>query len=173
MFTTILVKSLPHVQSLRSHIYSPLHHQEMRLELSKQMEQEQQRLQKMLEDLEPRRRALDEEEEGIRKQLVAIEAYVNALQGKLPTTRGKKQTRGPRKTGIKQQVLDLITQNPSGISRTQLLENMGAKGDKSLEGSIGNTLNALKKEQKIMSGERGTYLPFAETKKGKKTEATS
>jgi hypothetical protein len=116
--------------------------------LSNQMHQEQERLNKLIADLDEKRAALDKEEEGIRQQLVAIDAYVNALAGK-PTRSRKTTTRAPRRTGLKDQVLAILTSSPEGMKRADILESMGAKGDKSLENSISNTLNLLKKDTKL------------------------
>jgi hypothetical protein len=55
---------------------------------------------------------------------------------------------GTRRTGIREQVLQAVTES-DGISRSKLLEQMGAKGEKSAEQSISNALAALKKGGQI------------------------
>ena len=63
---------------------------------------------------------------------------------------------GTRRTGIRDEVLATVQKHKDGISRSQLLEVMQAKGDKSAEQSISNALAALKKDGKV-SGDDGIY----------------
>lgn len=51
---------------------------------------------------------------------------------------------GTRRTGIRNDVLASVKATP-GITRADLIDKMGAKGDKSAEQSISNALSALKK----------------------------
>lgn len=53
--------------------------------------------------------------------------------------------RGQRRTGIRDEVHENVAKAKDGITRADLLEQMGAKGDKSTEQSISNALSALKK----------------------------
>lgn len=62
---------------------------------------------------------------------------------------------GSRRTGIRDQVLDLIKQG-DGMARADIIEAMGARGDKSAEQSISNALAALKKAGTIKA-ENGVY----------------
>lgn len=133
------------------------------------MEAERQRLTKRLEEIAERRVQLDQEVDAIETELHGIQAYLDAKMGKV-TTRQATNTRkapsaprGPRKTGVKQQVLDVIT--AEGISKQDILAKLGAVGNKSLEQAISNSLVALKKDEKIVSGERGSYklAPTKET----------
>ncbi len=71
-----------------------------------------------------------------------------------------RKTTGTRRTGIRQEVLSLIHQSPQGISRSDLLDKLDAKGDKSAEQSISNALSALKK-QKAVTGDGGIYKVVA------------
>ena len=57
-----------------------------------------------------------------------------------------------------QAVLDVVQQNPDGLSRGEILSQLGVKGNKSAEQSVSNALSALKKSAKVNSRE-GKYLP--------------
>lgn len=76
--------------------------------------------------------------------------YQLVEKGSAPTTTSK------RRSGMRQQVLDLIKGKPHGIARADLIEAMEAKGDKSAEQSISNALSALKKQGTITSAD-GQY----------------
>jgi hypothetical protein len=56
---------------------------------------------------------------------------------------------GTRRTGIRQDVLRVVTEHGEGISRSDILELMGAKGDKKGEQSISNALSNLKSDEKV------------------------
>ena len=65
-------------------------------------------------------------------------------------------TTGTRRTGVRQQVLTTIKQHPNGITRSDLMDAMQAKGDKRAEQSISNAVAALKKNGDITT-EDGFY----------------
>lgn len=56
---------------------------------------------------------------------------------------------GARRTGVRAEVLAVVSSNPSGISRSDILEEMHAKGDKRAEQSISNALANAKKQGRI------------------------
>jgi len=125
-------------------------------DLSKAMEEERQRLNAKLEDIAQRRVALDQEEAAITIELNALTAYFDMKMGKVMTRAGKTvKARGPRKAGIRDQVLSTIT--AEGVSKQDILTKMGATEDKSMQQAISNALVALKKDNKVASGERGQY----------------
>lgn len=71
-----------------------------------------------------------------------------------------------RRTGVREDIIDLLKQNTNGLSRADIIEQMGAKGDKSFEQSISNTLSTSKKKGAITL-EDGIYtLTGATTYKG-------
>jgi hypothetical protein len=131
--------------------------------LAETMETERTRLNNTLADIVAKRAELDQQERSTRIELAGIQAYLDAKMGKVmtPTTKGRSTVqRGPRKAGIRQQVLDLITAD--GISKQDILSKMNATDDKTLQQAISNSLVALKKDGKVISGERGAYkLPDA------------
>lgn len=113
-----------------------------------------------------KRAAVDKEIESIERELTAVDAYQQAKEipaRRAPAKRGPAK-RGParRATGRRgekrQAVLDLIRKNPVGLSRGEILIQMGAKGNRSAEQSVSNALSALKKSEKVNSRE-GKYVP--------------
>ncbi len=53
--------------------------------------------------------------------------------------------------------MEVIKANPAGLTRGELLEKMGLKGDKSGEMSVSNALTALSKTSQVRR-EDGKYL---------------
>jgi hypothetical protein len=54
-----------------------------------------------------------------------------------------------RRTGVRNDVLNAVKAAPNGISRSDILEALGAKGDKRAEQSISNALANLKKAEQL------------------------
>ncbi len=133
----------------------------MDLNLSDTMEQERQRLNKVLEQIMEKRVALDQEERTAKIELAGIQAYLDAKMGKVaPQTvayapRKRTTTRGPRQTGIKDRVLAVVT--VEGITKQDILNKLEAGEDKAMQQAISNALVALKKDNKVISGARGMY----------------
>lgn len=131
--------------------------------LAETMENERQRLTKVLETIAQKRIDLDQEERTAKIELAGIIAYLDAKMGKVmvqqtitaPKKRGPTGPRGPRQTGIKERVLEVITLE--GVSKQDILAKLNATEDKALTQAISNTLVALKKLEKVVSGERGMY----------------
>lgn len=123
------------------------------------VEKERKRLTKQREDLLAKRATLDEQLASIDKEFNAIEAYEMAKRGKLPSAPRTRRagTTGTRRTGIRQEVLDRVKGKPDGVSRADLLDAMGLKGNKSGEQSISNALSALKK-QGLIDNKDGMYI---------------
>ena len=82
---------------------------------------------------------------------------VEGNQPPAPRTREATTTRGPRRGGVAEQVLDHIKKSESGLSRAQLLSAMGAE-DKSAQQSISNALSNLKKKGELTAA-NGVYKP--------------
>lgn len=155
--------------------------------LAETMEAERQRLSKVLETIAEKRIALDQEERAAKIELAGITAYLDAKMGKVmvqqtitPRKRGPQGPRGPRQTGIKEKVMEVITVD--GISKQDILAQLGASEDEKMQQAISNALVALKKDNKVISGARGMYqLPPVQAdptpqppppKRVKKDEAT-
>ena len=120
------------------------------------VERERERLNGRLEEIANQERALLEEREGIERELAGISAYVAAKEGRLDMTAakptrarrastGSRGPRGQRRT----QVLEAIQGHEEGLTRGDIIEILGEKGNKSGEQSISNALSALKKADQI------------------------
>jgi DNA-binding transcriptional ArsR family regulator len=89
----------------------------------------------------------------INRELSAIDAYEAAKTGKAPAA--ARQARGARarpqvRRGSKREALmKVIKDNPSGLTRGEILERMGLKGNKSGEMSVSNALTALTKANQV------------------------
>ncbi len=140
--------------------------------LAETMEAERVRIAKVLETIAQKRLDLDQEERSARIEIAGIEAYLAAKMGKVLIPQGEviKQraarkepgTRAPRQTGLKERILAVMTTEP--ISKQDMLTKLEAGDDKAMQQAISNALVALKKDEKIVSRDRGMYsLPPVET----------
>jgi hypothetical protein len=86
--------------------------------------------------------------DAINREFAAIGAYETAKTGKAarqsPAGRQPRARRGSRREAL----LELIRQS-DGLSRGELLERMGLKGDKGGEMSVSNALTALIKSNQV------------------------
>lgn len=124
------------------------------------MQKERDRLTKAREEIYNQQQALQTKLDAINREMTAIEAYAAAKAGKpLPTVSAPQPRRsgGGRKGEKRQAVLDVINAAPDGISRGEIIEKMGAKGDKSQEQSISNALSAMKKAN-VIGVANGKYI---------------
>jgi hypothetical protein len=86
----------------------------------------------------------------INNELRAIDAYEAAKSGKLASTRQTGIRRAPqaRRGSRREHLLQVITDG-NGLTRGEILEKMGLKGDKSGEMSVSNALTALTKANQV------------------------
>ncbi len=106
-----------------------------------------------------RKNELERELSEIDSELAAISAYDQAKKkmttgsakaGRRPTAQsGKRAPRGEKRRAV----LELI-QKSGGLTRGEILSNLGVKGDKSSEQSVSNALTALKKQNLVASKDR-------------------
>jgi hypothetical protein len=93
--------------------------------------------------------------DAVNREFAAIEAYETAKTGAAarqePAHRQRQARRGSRREGL----LELIRQS-NGLSRGDILERMGLKGDKAGEMSVSNALTALAKSNQVRR-EGGKY----------------
>ena len=86
--------------------------------------------------------------DAVNREFAAMEAYETAKTGKAPrraqTDRQPRARRGSRREAL----LEMIRQS-DGLSRGEILERMGLKGDKSGEMSVSNALTALTKSNQV------------------------
>ncbi len=103
---------------------------------------------------------LEQKLAAINNELRAIDAYEAAKTGKAmapaATGRGRGRQRQTRRGSRRESILRVIRGNPAGLSRGELLEKMGLRGDKSGEMSVSNALTGLTKAGQV-SREGGKY----------------
>ena len=86
---------------------------------------------------------------AINNELRAIDAYEAAKSGK-PAARQTGTRRAPRaQSGSKREQLLQIIKDAQGLTRGEILEKMGLKGNKTGEMSVSNALTALTKGNQI------------------------
>ena len=85
----------------------------------------------------------------INRELSAIDAYEAAKSGKaLPGRASQQRTRRARYGSRREQLLQIIKES-YGLTRGEILEKMGLKGNKSGEMSVSNALTALTKGSQV------------------------
>jgi hypothetical protein len=130
--------------------------------LQASIKQERTRLKKARDKAARKKAEIDGELEAIERELAAIAAYEQARGGKparaAKRAAGKRATAPRARRGEKRRaVVDLIKQHPGGLSRGEILNLMGVKGDKSGEQSVSNALSALTK-QNLLGRHEGKYV---------------
>jgi hypothetical protein len=120
---------------------------------------ERDRLRAEREQVFSRQEELQRELDAINREFAAIEAYNTAKTGKnarqAPAGRQPRAHRGSRREAL----LELLRQS-DGLSRGEILERMGLKGDKSGAMSVSNALTALTKSNQLRR-EGGKYRAAA------------
>ena len=103
---------------------------------------------------------------GIDRELGAIGAYESARTARPAKNVAKTPRRaagkrraatGARRGSKRDALIKLITDNPAGLKRGEILEKMGLKGNKSGEMSVSNALTALTKGNQVTRRD-GKYL---------------
>ena len=113
---------------------------------------ERKRLQAERESLIQQRREIDQKLAGIDKEFGAVDAYQAAKAGKkvaAKATGGSGRGRATRRGSKREALLAVIRENPAGLSRGEILQQMGLKGDKAGEMSVSNALTALTKANQV------------------------
>ena len=121
------------------------------------MARERERLRAAREQIFTRQEELQRKLADINREFAAIEAYETAKTGKAAragAVSGRRQPRA-RRGSRREQLLKLIREG-NGLSRGEILERMGLKGDKSGEMSVSNALTALTKRSEVRR-EGGKY----------------
>jgi hypothetical protein len=86
--------------------------------------------------------------DAVNREFAAMEAYETTKTGKV--TRQTAASRQPRaRRGSRREALLELIRQSDGLSRGELLERMGLKGDKSGEMSVSNALTALTKSNQV------------------------
>ena len=116
------------------------------------IDKERERLRKALADLRAKQKEFEEQRATLETELDALDAYEAARSGKARKSR-KPASRAPR--GSRQQsVLAVIAKSKKGMTRGDILQAMGLKGNKGGERSVSNALTALKKAKRVTSRDR-------------------
>lgn len=105
---------------------------------------------KQREALLAQRADLSNQQKAIQTQIIAVDRMLEKFDvfgGKARQTRGTRRT-GTRR-GSKRDALLKVIKEGGGLSRGQILEKMGLKGDKSGEMSVSNALTALTKANQV------------------------
>ena len=93
---------------------------------------------------------------GIDREFQAINAYAAAKTGKAVRQTRSDTTRSTTRRGSKRDDLLRVIGEGNGLTRGEILQKMGLKGDKSGEMSISNALTALTKGNQVKR-EGGKY----------------
>ena len=116
---------------------------------------ERERLHAEREQVFSQREELQRKLDALNREFAAIEAYETAKTGKAAQRAAAKPQPRARRGSRRQALLELIRQS-DGLSRAEILERMGLKGDKSGEMSVSNALTALTKSNQVQR-EGGKY----------------
>ena len=116
------------------------------------IDKERERLTKALEDLRAKQDELQTQRATLETELDALDTYESARSGKTRRSR-KTASRTPR--GSRQQsVLAVIAKSKKGMTRGDILQAMGLKGNKGGERSVSNALTALKQAKRVTAKDR-------------------
>jgi len=120
---------------------------------------ERERLNKEREAIFSQQHELEGKLAAINNEMRAIDAYEAAKTGKAaPAARQTRTARAPRaRSGSRREQLLQVIKDGNGLSRGEILEKMGIKGNKSGEMSVSNALTALTKANQV-SRREGKYL---------------
>lgn len=122
---------------------------------SEYIARDRERLQAEREKIFGQQEELQRKLDAINREFAAIEAYETAKTGKAARQAAAGRQMRVRRGSRRQALLDVIRQS-EGLSRGEILERMGLKGDKSGEMSVSNALTALTKNNQVQR-EGGKY----------------
>ena len=109
---------------------------------------ERDRLRSEREQIFGRQEELQRKLDAVNREFAAIEAYETAKTGRVARQASAGRRPRARRGSRREALLELIRQN-DGLSRREILERMGLKGDKSGEMSVSNALSALTKSNQV------------------------
>ena len=121
---------------------------------------------KQREALLQQRETIFTQQQDLERQLDDVNgmlAKFDAFEGKPQTARASTSRRaaaGSRKGSKRDDILQAIKENPTGLTRGELLDKLGVKGDKSGEMSVSNALTALSKSNQVARKD-GKYISAA------------
>jgi|SRR5665213_836422 len=119
---------------------------------------ERERINAEREKLQAQKRELDAQFAELDHEQRAIDAYEAAKTGKPITTRSNgSRSPAPRRGSKRDGIIAALADNPHGLSRGELLEKLGLKGNKAGEMSVSNALTALTKGNQVVRKD-GKYI---------------
>lgn len=118
---------------------------------------ERERLTAKREEIRKQHRELENQLAEIHREFLAIDAYEAAKSGKPKRASGASRATGPRRSSKRDSIIAVLKANPTGLSRGEILEQMGLRGDKSGEMSVSNALTALTKANQVVRRD-GKYV---------------
>ena len=116
---------------------------------------ERERLRAEREQVFSQQEELERRLDALNREFAAIEAYETAKMGKAARQASAGRQPRARRGSRREALLELIRQS-DGLSRGEILERMGLKGDKAGEMSVSNALTALTKSNQVRR-EGGKY----------------
>jgi hypothetical protein len=123
------------------------------------IQQERDRLNRQREEISNQQKELENQLAAVNREFEAIDAYEAAKTGK--AVRSHRQSRGARtqtaRGGSKREALLEVIRGNEGLTRGEILERMGLKGDKASEMSVSNALTAMTKSGQV-SRHEGKYV---------------
>jgi hypothetical protein len=122
---------------------------------------ERERLIRERQAIRQEQRQLNQRLAELDRELSAINAYEAAKSGRSTTQQGRNSRRPQRvhRGSKRERLLQLLRQHQSGLTRREILEKMGLKGDKAEEMSVSNALTALRKTGQVARDQARRYIP--------------
>ena len=128
------------------------------------MQRERERLGREREEILDQQRELENKLNEINHELAAVDAYEAVKTGKAATP--TRQPRGAGRSGAsitqsskprprpqagtrREALVQVIGERPNGLTRGEIFDRMGLKGNKSAEKSVSNALTALTKSNRV------------------------
>lgn len=112
--------------------------------------QERERLSAEREAIFVQQQELKQKLSDIERELVAIQAYEEAKErGSVQRAHGSRSGKRGR-AGRREIIIAMLQGSPTGLSRGEILAEMGIKGDKSAEASVSNDLRALSRSDRLV-----------------------
>jgi hypothetical protein len=118
---------------------------------------ERERLSRERGEIASQRRELDNRLAAIDREFQALDTYQAAKTGK-PSSGRRMQPQRPTLRGSRREELLNLIREGNGLSRREILERVGVKGNKAGEMSVSNALSALIKRNHLRR-EGGKYYP--------------
>lgn len=115
------------------------------------VDSERDRLKDKRSEMVEKIKLLEKQLMGIDQEAGAVNAYYAAKTGKAVST-GERAPRGSRR----KEVLDAISVSMNGLTKSELLQELGIVGDKTATNAVSNILSVMKKDGVIQSEGRGS-----------------